>query len=394
MARNISPRIWIILLLFGLFWLAGCQSPGQSSTPAPPPELPPMNEEAISAEGRLVPKDSVQLSFVTAGRVAEILVEEGSQVQAGDTIARLANREQLEAVIAAAEAELLAAQQAYDSLNQDLKTVRTAALQRLNTARQAARDAEKRLKNISGTADEADIDIAHTQVVFAENALNEAQEKYKRYSNLPEDNLARARYRVVLAEAQKAYDQAVRRYNGLVGTVDDFDYQQAQTDSEIANQELELAQQEYDQLQEGPDPDLLEAATARVNTAQAQLSSAKASLENLELTTPVGGKLVELNLNAGEQVPAGVPVVLVADMSEWFVETDNLTELDVVAVQAGQKVKLVPDALPDLEMLGEVVLIKDVFEEKRGDITYTVRILVEDPDPRLRWGMTIVATFE
>jgi len=38
--------------------------------------------------------------------------------------------------------------------------------------------------------------------------------------------------------------------------------------------------------------------------------------------------------------------------------------------------------------------IGDVFEEKRGDITYTVRITLNQTDERLRWGMTVVATFE
>ena len=37
--------------------------------------------------------------------------------------------------------------------------------------------------------------------------------------------------------------------------------------------------------------------------------------------------------------------------------------------------------------------ISDVFEEKRGDITYTVRLLLSNPDPALRWGMTVVVTF-
>jgi hypothetical protein len=55
---------------------------------------------------------------------------------------------------------------------------------------------------------------------------------------------------------------------------------------------------------------------------------------------------------------------------------------------------LVPDAIPDLQMEGQVEAIKDVFEEKRGEITYTTRILVKNPDPRLRWGMTVVSTFE
>jgi hypothetical protein len=37
--------------------------------------------------------------------------------------------------------------------------------------------------------------------------------------------------------------------------------------------------------------------------------------------------------------------------------------------------------------------IDQVYEEKRGDITYTARILLDSADPRLRWGMTVSITF-
>jgi multidrug efflux pump subunit AcrA (membrane-fusion protein) len=77
-----------------------------------------------------------------------------------------------------------------------------------------------------------------------------------------------------------------------------------------------------------------------------------------------------------------------------YVETDDLTEIEVVDVQEGQKVTVVADALPGVEMNGTVESINQVFEEKRGDITYTVRIALDNPDPRLRWGMTVVVTFE
>jgi len=43
---------------------------------------------------------------------------------------------------------------------------------------------------------------------------------------------------------------------------------------------------------------------------------------------------------------------------------------------------------------GSVETIKDKFVEKRGDVTYTTRILLDEIDPRLRWGMTVVVTFE
>jgi hypothetical protein len=57
-------------------------------------------------------------------------------------------------------------------------------------------------------------------------------------------------------------------------------------------------------------------------------------------------------------------------------------------------VEISPDALPELNLLGIVESISDTFEEKRGDITYTTRILVDEIDPRLRWGMTVVVSFE
>jgi hypothetical protein len=37
--------------------------------------------------------------------------------------------------------------------------------------------------------------------------------------------------------------------------------------------------------------------------------------------------------------------------------------------------------------------IADVFEERLGDITYAVRIKLDETDPRLRWGMTVEVTF-
>jgi len=84
--------------------------PEATLTPIPPV----VADIEIVAEGRIVPRDSVQLSFLASGQVNEVLVEEGSVVKAGDVVARLGNREQLEASIANANTEVLAAQQALD----------------------------------------------------------------------------------------------------------------------------------------------------------------------------------------------------------------------------------------------------------------------------------------
>jgi multidrug resistance efflux pump len=96
----------------------------------------------------------------------------------------------------------------------------------------------------------------------------------------------------------------------------------------------------------------------------------------------------------GEQVTAGQPVLTLADFSTWVVETDNLTEIDVVKIAPGQGASIVLDALPDKTLRGEVSEIGTVFEEKRGDITYTVDVTLLDGDPLARWGMTAEVTFD
>ena len=88
-----------------------------------------------------------------------------------------------------------------------------------------------------------------------------------------------------------------------------------------------------------------------------------------------------------------MPVMTLADYSAWLVKTDNLTELEVARISLGQKVQVALDALPEMTLEGEVTHINARYEEKRGDITYTVTIRLAQTDPQMRWGMTASVTF-
>ncbi len=59
----------------------------------------------------------------------------------------------------------------------------------------------------------------------------------------------------------------------------------------------------------------------------------------------------------------------------------------------GQKVEVVLDALPDQSFSGQVTHIDMVYEEKRGDTTYTATIVLDQLDPQMRWGMTAAVQF-
>jgi HlyD family secretion protein len=99
-----------------------------------------------------------------------------------------------------------------------------------------------------------------------------------------------------------------------------------------------------------------------------------------------------LYVKAGELAAAGAPVAALAELGSWQIETDDLTELDVVGVAEGDEVLLTFDAIPGLELPGRVERVKPMGQEKLGDVTYTVVVVPEVSDSRLKWGMTAVVT--
>jgi HlyD family secretion protein len=112
------------------------------------------------------------------------------------------------------------------------------------------------------------------------------------------------------------------------------------------------------------------------------------SLAETTLTAPFAGTIATLDLKARESVAPGTPVVRLADGLSWRIETDNLTELNVVQIHEGAPASIMFDALPGLTIPGKVIYIKEFGENRQGDIIYMVSITPDRWDPRLRWNMT------
>jgi multidrug efflux pump subunit AcrA (membrane-fusion protein) len=334
----------------------------------------------VVAEGRIVPRESVELSFFTSGQVEEIMVEEGDLVQAGDVVAVLGNREELEAGIANAELELLNAQQALDNLDEDIEVARAEALQAIATANRAVRDAQYQLDNFTVPTNMNKFS-AMEAIDEMKVLLDQARDAFEPYRYKSSSDAKRQDLKDDLENAQSDYNTAVRR----------LEYE---TTLKEAQTRLENSIDDYQSLLEGPDPDDVAAAEERVKATEANLKAAKAALTHLELVTTIDGTVVEQNLNIGQQVTAGQSTMKITDFSQMYAETDDLTEIEVVDISLGQKTIIVPDAIPDLELTGMVEEISNQYEEKRGDITYTARIRIDDIDPRLRWGMTVAITFK
>src|SRR5258708_8816916 len=88
-----------------------------AEAPPPPAALAPVVDNlAVVADGRLLPAQSLDLSFAAGGQVAQVLVAEGDTLAAGALIAQLKSSESLQAQVSTAQLNLLSAQQAVKDL--------------------------------------------------------------------------------------------------------------------------------------------------------------------------------------------------------------------------------------------------------------------------------------
>jgi HlyD family secretion protein len=344
----------------------------------------------LHVEGRVVPKTYASLAFAVNGEVDKIAVEEGAAVSQGDLLISLGKREAAQAQMSSAKLEELSAQQALDKLNRNAGVAVEKARQTLADAQKAAVEARKAVADLDTDEYTNKLDDKKTAVQNAKDKLKDANEELDKQKDLDVDNQVRKDADQKVKDAQKELDAAIRDLDLWVN-------QKTQTDAVLAEAEAALkdAQTEVDNRANGADKDELALAQSRLDNAKVSVQAAERNLADMDLTAPFAGTVADLNgLAAGQWVSAGRTVVTLADFSEWYVETKDLNELDVVDVKVGQKVSLTPDALPDTTLAGEVTSIKPVYTERSGDVLYTVRIRLTESDERVRWGMTVQVTFE
>ena len=136
-------------------------------------------------------------------------------------------------------------------------------------------------------------------------------------------------------------------------------------------------------------------AEVAVSLAAAGIEAAELAVERTLLRATFDSTVVSVGLNIGELIAPGLPVVTLADYSQWQIETTDLTELDIALVADGASVAVRVDALPEVELVGTVTAVGLVPDLAQGDVVYSVTIdLAETDDLPLRWGMTAFVDIE
>jgi len=357
---------------------------GTSSTLTPTPVM-----SLVIAEGHIVPNQSLYLSFLASGRVTEILVTKGEHVNAGEVLARLGDRQQAQAALSAALLARTGAQQDYDTLLRTADLVHSQAWLDYLDAQKNRAIAQLAWDRLDTGVIQTDILNAQADVTSRQMDLDAAREDFDKYSDLPETNATRKSFESALRTAQTNYDLAVQKYDDLI----------AKRDGPRAALNLALAAESeskriYENTQDGPDTDKLALARAYLESAEAQVAAAQFALDNYDLKAPFDGIVEEINISLGQIVSPSIWAIALADTSEWYVDTSDLGEMDVVEISVGQTVTVSVDALPGDELTGVVESISGAPAVQGGDILYNVHIRLNSPDSRLRWGMTVEVSLD
>lgn len=370
-------RLISTILLAAL--LAGCGAmPGATPTPAPQPVVI-VSDDTISASAKVVASKWANLSFMMGGPEFVLYYDVGDTVKDGDKLAELAP-DALPQSIILAEADLLSARRTLDDLLASSAT-RYQAEQNVVMAKKALEEAQKDVDRTQyRRGSDGVIDQTEAEIDLAEKQLSLAKDSYRMVQNRPDGDSLKAQAQLALTNAQLRLDSLNAKMNYLTGKPSELDVAEANAAFALAQANLADAEREYERLKNGPDPDAVAAAEARIK-------SLEVIINQKYLLVPFGGTIVDKFVRSGESISPGAPVVLLADLSTLVVETTDLSEVDVARIKEGNSVKVTFDALPDTVVNGKVSKI--ALKNAAGSgVYYTVTIVLDETPPALRWGMS------
>jgi HlyD family secretion protein len=155
------------------------------------------------------------------------------------------------------------------------------------------------------------------------------------------------------------------------------------------------AMEHYDLVKEGPRKEDIDALKASLEQAKALLNLREVQLGYATVTSPVSGVVLVKNIEPGEMVSAGTPVVTIADLNDVWLKA-YISETDLGRVKYNQRVKVKTDTYPDKIYWGRISFISSEAEftpkniqthEERVKLVYRIKVTLENPQMELKPGM-------
>jgi HlyD family secretion protein len=159
-----------------------------------------------------------------------------------------------------------------------------------------------------------------------------------------------------------------------------------------------IAQADFDTAQANSDAAAAGVAGAQGRVAQtrAALHQAQVNLDYATITSPIDGVVISRAVDVGQTVTASLQTptlfVIAEDLRKMQVDT-SVAEADVGKLEAGKHAYFTVDAFPNERFEGTVRQIRNAATTVQNVVTYDAVIDVDNPELKLRPGMTANVTF-
>jgi HlyD family secretion protein len=396
----------------------------------------------ITASGVVQPVRRVNLSPKTQGRLAQLYVEQGDIVQAGDIVARMESAE-IEAQLIQAEARLDRSQanleklqagtrpeeidQAQARLNQvkaNLAQLRAGTRpEEIAQSQARLREAQARLKDAESGSLNDEIAQAQARIDANKAELILASERVQRYQDLKgegaisQDKLDEylrdeRRLQAVQNETEKRLEQLQQSQRSQIQQLRASVEQERQAlnqlengtrSEEIDRSEAELAESEskLNQLKNGTRSEEIAAAKAEVDEAKGQVEFYQVQLEDTKVRAPFSGIITQRYAVEGAFVtPAtsasdatsatSTSIVALAKDLEVLAK---IPEADIAQIKPNQPVEIIADSYPDQVFKGRVNIIAPEAVKERDVTLFQARIIIETGKDQLQSGMNVDLRF-
>ncbi len=371
--RRLIPMVFLLVAIVGgglALWRYR-----SSGTGTDPPEVTVSGTIEVTA---------LELAFKIPGRVEKRLVDEGQRIEAQQLVAQLECAD-LEQEVALRRAEVARAEALVDQMKSSRK-------EDIEAARAAMEKAKAALEDLEQGAREQEIRAAEAAQAQARAEAN----RYK--ANLQRAEQLRSR-RVISPEeydaAKAAYEVATQRLRAATEQLELLLAGPRPKQVEQARKALEEASWKYQRTVKGPREEKRRQARASLEAAQAALRLAETKLGYTKIVSPIRGMVLSKNVEPGEYVAAGTPVVTVADLDHPYLRA-YIGERDLGRVKPGQQVVVTTDTYPDKQYPGRISFISSEAEftpktiqthRERVKLVYRIKITLDNPQWELLPGM-------
>jgi len=326
-----------------------------------------------------------EVSFKIPGRVVARLVDEGDLVKTGQLVARLDSAE-LAQEVALRKADAQNAQAALEELVAGYRK------EDIAQAEAAAQQAQSRLEEMLAGSRPQEIAASQATVERAKAETQRAKADAARYEALVKKDEAsqqqydavRTTYETSLARQKEAEEQFKLVKEGP-----------RKEQIEQARAAMVQAKEHFRLLRNGPRKEDIEQARARLELTKAALAEAETRLSYATVNSPLSGVVLSKNVEPGEYVSAGTPIVTVADLDNIWVRA-YINETDLGRVKVGQRARVTTDSYRHKVYDGRVAFVASQAEftpkmvqteKERVKLVYRVKVDITNQNLELKPGM-------